>query len=217
MTASSFDPATGAPIFDDADAPDVAQNPTEAAAFAGRVGTRLIGTTSERVAYAYAREGLRWYDTTVEGEFIHNGSGWVCGDAPRTEVVSRNISGTNTFVNQVPFADFPNADDAEAMLSSFVKRFGDTKLVIRIYASAQMSSGVSQNGTLGLRIGATDYDVAKRRFPTAPAREDFNNAIELNGIPAGTYAVKPRFRAGGASQFEWFTDDYLTYEITETV
>lgn len=77
MASSSNDPTTGAPIFLDADAPDPAVNPTQVAAFAASVGTRLIGTTAQRTDYDYAREGLRWWDTTLDQEFIHNGSGWV--------------------------------------------------------------------------------------------------------------------------------------------
>lgn len=76
MASSSNDPVTGSPIFADGDAPDVARNPTEVAEFAAEVGTRLIGTTAERLAYAYARDGLEWRDTTLDRTFIHDGTGW---------------------------------------------------------------------------------------------------------------------------------------------
>lgn len=76
MAASSYNATTGAPEYDDADAPDLAVNPTEVAAFAASVGTRPIGDTTARGAYAYAREGLRWYDETEDFEYLHNGSGW---------------------------------------------------------------------------------------------------------------------------------------------
>lgn len=76
MAASSYDPTTGAPVFLDGDAPDPAVNPTQVAGYAATVGTRLIGTTAQRTGYAYAREGLRWWDTDVDAEFLHDGSGW---------------------------------------------------------------------------------------------------------------------------------------------
>lgn len=76
MAAKSFDPVTGAPMFRDEDEPDPAVNPSQVAAFAAKVGTRLIGTTAERNAYEYGREGLEWYDTTLDSVLIHNGSGW---------------------------------------------------------------------------------------------------------------------------------------------
>lgn len=77
MASSSLDPVTGAPRFLDADAPDPAVNPTEVAAFAAKVGTRLIGTTAERDAYPYKREGLEWYNTTKDLVEVYNGTGWV--------------------------------------------------------------------------------------------------------------------------------------------
>lgn len=76
MASSSLDPTTGAPRFLDQDAPDPAVNPTEVAAFAGKVGTRPIGTTAERLAYPFAREGLKWFDTTVKGEFTYQNGAW---------------------------------------------------------------------------------------------------------------------------------------------
>lgn len=76
MAVNSYDPVDGHPIFVDSDAPDVKVDPTEAAKYAGKVGTRLIGTTSARTAYTFAREGLEWYDTDLDSVFLHTGSGW---------------------------------------------------------------------------------------------------------------------------------------------
>lgn len=77
MAASSYNATTGAPEYDDADAPDVAVNPTEVAAFAASVGTRLIGDDTSMGAYAYAREGLQWYNTTDKATYVHDGTDWV--------------------------------------------------------------------------------------------------------------------------------------------
>lgn len=76
MATTIFDPTTGAPIFLDSHAPDPAVNPSQVAAFAASVGTRLIGTTAERTAYDYAREGLAWWDTTLDALMVYDGSGW---------------------------------------------------------------------------------------------------------------------------------------------
>jgi hypothetical protein len=76
MAYSSLDPVTGSPVFLDSDAPDPAVNPSQVAAYAGQVGTRLIGTTAERTAYSYDREGLEWFDTTTKTLYVNNGSGW---------------------------------------------------------------------------------------------------------------------------------------------
>lgn len=90
MASSSLDALTGHPVFADGDAPDVAYNPTEVAAFAASVGTRKIGTTAERNAFAYGREGFEWRDTSLDRTYIHDGSGWV--------PVKSVQSGTHTIV-----------------------------------------------------------------------------------------------------------------------
>lgn len=78
MAVDSYDPTTGHPIFYDSGAPDIAFDPTEVARYASKVGTRLIGTTAERVAYQYARPGLQWYDTTEKREYVyHQSAGWL--------------------------------------------------------------------------------------------------------------------------------------------
>ena len=77
MASNGVDATTGAPRFPESDAPQTGADYEEVADFAATVGTRLIGTTTERNAYAYAREGLCWYDTTLDQEFIYTGSGWV--------------------------------------------------------------------------------------------------------------------------------------------
>src|SRR5690606_28460176 len=64
------------PEFAGAGAPDTAVDLTLLGAFAAQVGTRLIGSTAERTAYAYAREGLAWWDTDDAALYVHNGSGW---------------------------------------------------------------------------------------------------------------------------------------------
>lgn len=93
MAASSNDPTTGAPVFLDSDAPDPAVNPKQVAEFAAHVGTRPIGSTAERTAYAYAREGLGWYDTNLDAEFLHNGTGWkMTPGRPSMCILDKNIA-----------------------------------------------------------------------------------------------------------------------------
>lgn len=105
MTASSFDPTTGAPQFADGDAPDVAENANEVADFAASVGTRLIGTTAERTDYDYGRVGLRWYDTDEDAEYLHDGSGWVLWNKPWTSYTPSlsNMTGTVAAEYQVVY------------------------------------------------------------------------------------------------------------------
>lgn len=76
MAIDSIDPVTGSPQFLDGGAPDLAVDQNAVSNYAAKVGTRLIGTTAERTAYAYGRKGLEWYDTDLNTVLIHNGSGW---------------------------------------------------------------------------------------------------------------------------------------------
>lgn len=94
MAADSNDPTTGAPIFSDTGAPDVGVDPTQAAAFAASVGTRPIGTTTARNAYGYARNKLRWGDTTTGLDYEHTGSAWVPVEGRLVGRVKRSNSAT---------------------------------------------------------------------------------------------------------------------------
>lgn len=77
MAVDSYDPVDGHPIFLDLGAPDIAVDPTEVAKYAGEVGNHPKGTTAQRLAYPYAREGIFFSDTDLDTVFYHNGSGWL--------------------------------------------------------------------------------------------------------------------------------------------
>ena len=76
MAVDAVDPVDGYPKFLDTGAPDLAVDQTAVAKYASERGTRLIGTTAARTAYAYKKKGLRWFDTSLDTEFVHNGTGW---------------------------------------------------------------------------------------------------------------------------------------------
>lgn len=77
MASNGVDPITGAKKFPEEDALQSGADLEEVDAHAVYLGTRPIGTTTERNSYPYAREGLRWYDTTLDTEFVHTGAAWV--------------------------------------------------------------------------------------------------------------------------------------------
>lgn len=96
MAVDTVDPITGAPQFLDSGAPDLAVDQNAVSNFAGKVGTRLIGTTAERDAYPYVREGLAWYNTTLDSLQTYDGSGWSLPDTAwtfPTLTAGSNISG----------------------------------------------------------------------------------------------------------------------------
>lgn len=77
MTASSYG-TKNEPKFADADAPDLAVNPTQVAAYAAKVGNRRTGTTAERNAATGLDvwEGLLWGDTTDGVEYRRTAGAW---------------------------------------------------------------------------------------------------------------------------------------------
>lgn len=81
MAVDAVDPVDGYPKFLDTGAPDLAVDQTAVAKYAAARGTRLIGTTAQRTAYAYKKKGLRWFDTSDNTEYIHNGTGWEADSA----------------------------------------------------------------------------------------------------------------------------------------
>lgn len=103
MTASSFG-TKNEPKFADADAPDLAVNPTQAAAFAAKVGNRRVGTAAERIAATGKDlwEGLLWGDTTDGAEYRLVGVGWVRILQPVTPWV--NLTLAAGWVNQAGYA-----------------------------------------------------------------------------------------------------------------
>lgn len=76
MAVDSYHPVDGHPTFTDEGATDLAVDSNAVAQFAAFVGTRAIGTTAQREAYAYARDGFRWGDRTDKKEYEWN-DGWV--------------------------------------------------------------------------------------------------------------------------------------------
>lgn len=84
MAVNSYG-AKGQPQFSDTGAPDTAVDPTKVGEYAGAVGNRMVGTTTQRNTLTLlwagfsggAWEGLRFYDTTLGVEYIRIGSDWV--------------------------------------------------------------------------------------------------------------------------------------------
>lgn len=121
MAANDVDPTTGAKIYLGTGAPDTGADLTELAADAARTGTRLIGSTAERTAYAYGRQGLLWYDTDAGREYRHDGSSWVRKPISFSGSVGVAPSAPNTATPQAivfPAGMFPSAPDVVAGVSS---------------------------------------------------------------------------------------------------
>jgi hypothetical protein len=145
---------------------------------------------------------------------LHAAGGWV-PSRPNTTGANRLFGAQNQFTNAGGYASFPVSADATALQTSFTKYGAATRLRVRLFATGQFSAGVGQNAFLGLRIGTTDYDIARRFFLEGANRQNFAGEVFLSGIAAGTVNVLPRFRMSAASVFTFYADDYLSYSVEE--
>lgn len=179
---------------------------------AAQGGVVALRDSTEQAAWEPA-PGSPAYRLDIDVALVRGSSGWGC--VPHSVTNRRVIGTTNTFTNQTSYADFPASGDATALAMTFQKASDHTKLRVEVTGTAQLSSGTSQRAYIGIRVGSTDYDVAMRMFPTATSRENITGFAEIAGVPAGSLAIKPRFKAGGASQYQFFTDDFVAYTVTE--
>ena len=96
----------GYPIIASTDAPDVPTHMNAVSQYAAERGTRLIGTTAQRNAYAYKKKGLEWYDTTDDSIYVYNGTGWkIWHRSSRTWTpTTTNVTGTPTITARYSIA-----------------------------------------------------------------------------------------------------------------
>jgi hypothetical protein len=88
VVSTSQDPITGAPRFADSDAPDPAVNPTEVAAYAAWRGNRIIDTRAARLAFAFERPGLQWYESDTDQLMEYTPDGWVRAGFPDIGIIN---------------------------------------------------------------------------------------------------------------------------------
>lgn len=190
MAASDYDDTTGHPIFADGDAPDVAVNATQVAEYAGQVGTRLIGTTAERTAYDFTRKGLRWFDTTLNTEFVYTGSAW-----------AEDFSFPASF--SVAFAG-PNY--ASSVASPVVGRIRNGEA--RLKGTARSTSSLGFTPGTNYTLGTIDSAIAPTEDQLFLVSAGDNNSARLVVQPSGTiiFAVLSAFTGFlsiGMSQVSW--------------
>lgn len=152
MASSSNDPTTGAPVFADGDAPDLAVNPTEVGSYAADVGNRIVRDAAGMAAYAYARDGLKCYNTDDGFEYLHNGTGWNLVWTPRIKlrVYSVGAVTANTDITFGTIAEDTDAGWASTQYTIPVE--GDYMIHTALKANG---SGFSGTGSVAIRKDGT--------------------------------------------------------------
>lgn len=199
MAASSYNATTGAPEYADTDAPDAAVNPTEVAAFAASVGTRLIGDNTTMGAYGFAREGLQWWNTTDDTLYQHDGSSWkpVWSNWRAYTPTATNITG--------------------GTLAARWRRDGSSiKVVIRhTLASAGVTGQPSY--TLPFSNADTDiHDAGRVLFRDASVPQEWSGWVRLSSTTASPYVWNVAAgtnllsaNTGATNPMTWASGDFL--------
>jgi len=129
--------------------------------------------------------------------------------------VTRQLAANSTYNNQTTFADIQNAADKTALDLSIVKKQASSLLVLHFNMAVYLNSGAGQGFYGAVNIGGTDYALAGGYITTAVSTGFMSGTRIISGLGAGTYAVKPRFAAGGASQFLLPALSYVSYTVQE--
>lgn len=141
------------PLFTEAGAPELATDANLISNYAAKVGNRRCGTTTERNAATGSDlwEGLEWYDTTLNQQFIYDGSGWS---------TSQNIYAQAAGVESMPFSSGENNHTITVTWPT--GRFSQPPVVVATLYSAPNGSQKmiprfynvsSTNGTLAVYTG----------------------------------------------------------------
>lgn len=95
MSVNRYDPTTGRPIFENADAPDIKVDPGAAALYAEEVGNRIVKANLAALdAYPYKRQGLMGHALDTNTDYMHDGSGWAVSIRPYGAYTS-TVTGLN--------------------------------------------------------------------------------------------------------------------------
>jgi len=111
----------------------------------------------------------------------------------------------------------PLGVDRTALTLTFGKVRGtDTRLILRLHATALLFSGNAQRINMGLNQGSSFYNVAQGFFPAVGARVSINGCVEVPNLAAGNYTFVPYLWVPGAAQVSFFPgDDFISYSIDE--
>lgn len=178
-------------------------------------GPVLVRNAAELAAWAPAPGNLA-YQIDAAMALVRVGTEWHPA-RPNVTGAMRIIAATQTWANQTGSLGLLTGADQTAASATFTKYGASTRLRVRVSATAQLSAGVAQVVTAGLRINGVDYDVAMRRFNQATDRQSIVGEAFLTGVSAfAAGTIQPGFRTATASNLQVFvTDDYVSWSIEE--
>lgn len=184
-------------------------------------GVVSVASTVERDALAVKPTGGVVYRADTKRLEVYDGTAWkeqaeLLGSAAAWRLVANTFSMTNPSSYTV----IPNATERTAVTATLTKRQAGTAVDITLQASCDLTSGVAQAGSYGVRINGTDYDMTRFWHHQAGQNASRGQHVatrRITGLPAGALTIEPVFKAG-ASTFTWSnTVDTISWSAREVV
>lgn len=177
----------------------------------GLGGVLTVASQAERDALP-AIAGSMVYRSDLDRLETRSTAGWEPVSADEV-ALWRPVANAMTFTDQTTYAVMSNATERTAMTAQFTKAAANTKLQVSISATIGMVSGAVQAILLGVRIGGTDYDVARGVGMGANTYTTLAASRPITGLAAGAVTLEPVFKASGTSSFS-FSNTYTTVSLS---
>lgn len=208
MAADSRDPVTGAYIFLDGGAPDIAVDPTLVSEQANDVGTRIIRANLAALdSYTYERAGLWGHALDTKSDYLHDGSGWKLMHRPPTAY-------TPTFAN---FTAAPTITEARySVFSGIVRVHMVLTLTGAIGASPTVSLPLTSRTPNGRTMlgQATYFDASPVQWIDGRVYHNSSTTVApVAGVVAATL-MGLATNINGATPFTWASGDSITLDFS---
>lgn len=213
MASNGVDPNEGYPLFPETDAPQLGADYEEVAAFAAFRGNLPVGTTTERNAWAYAKEGSFWSNTTTDTIDRYDGSGWAtfAGSGTYTPTLTGITVGNGTSSSR-----WSRVGSIVSVQGSFT--FGSTSAVTGTVSVSLPVTAAAFYGT-----AATNYDVGNSTFLDVGAQLYYGR-VSAQASTTAFYLYR-QVVSGSAIVFgalsatlphTWSTGDIISWTFTYT-
>lgn len=199
MAAYDYDPIDGSPLFRDSDPPDIKVDPRAAAIYAAEVGNRIVGTTLYLNAYAYKREGLAGFDTTLGCSVVCRGGTWKRDVSFRVFSIVRGGMTDGTVFFQVPTEDATK--DTEPAFT-YAYNPGDGKLTLEagVYLiHATSHPGAVVTGTTFMQLRAGTQGILDRKNPVLNADPVMSLSAQFRADGTEGLYIEMQKATGGSS------------------
>lgn len=145
------------------------------------------------------------------GAFVFGEAGEL-GDIAIPHLARKRVDAPTASTSSTSYSDAPGPVE----VVDFRKYLTDTILNVRIYGNAYNSTGGADALRFGVLVDGNDYNVAYQFFNPASTHLPVVGESPLEGLAAGTYDVRLRWRSIGGGTFNTDGNDVLRLVVEET-